>query len=150
MNNELVTQHNEKLLNSIYKNAQMALSAIEDIISAITDANLRELILKQKGVYEDVSGTCESISKKYNLELKDLNMFLKATSFVSIKTKAIMNKTTSNHAEMLIQGTTMGITDIITETSNNSLADHSIIALANKIRNSEEVFVESLKGFLKK
>ncbi len=150
MKSELVKQHNEELLNSIYKNVQMALSAINNIITAIDDAGLRELLLKQKGVYEDVSQTCEKLSKKFGFDLKDVNMFLKASSFVSIKTKANMNKTPSNHAEMLVQGTTMGITDIIKKTSDFSMAHPTIIDLANKIRNSEEVFVESLKGFLKK
>ncbi len=150
MHNELTHTHNEELLNAIYKNAQMALVAIENILPAITDGSLRELILKQKDVYEDVSRTCEGMSNKFNTELKDVNIFLKSMSFVSIKTKANMEKTTSNHAEMLVQGTTMGITDIIKETSDYSMADNTIIDLANKIRNSEEVFVESLKGFLKK
>ena len=148
MKNELQTTHSDKLLNSIYKNVQMGLSAIHNIITIITDEELRKCLLKQKNIYEDVSRTCEGYGKKFDIQLTDVNILLKATSYVSIKTKASINKNAHHHADMLIQGTTMGVTDLIKDTSIFSMAHSQIIALANKMKDSEEAFIESLKVFL--
>lgn len=149
MSTELQKVHNDKLLNSIYKNVQMALHAIHNIITLVENEELRKCILKQKDIYEDVSRSCEGFAQKYDIEISDIGPMLKAMSYMSIKTKGNMNKTASHHADMMIQGTTMGITDLIKDTSNFSLAEKNIIELAEKIKNSEEAFVESLKAFLK-
>jgi hypothetical protein len=62
--------------------------------------------------------------------------------------KTIMNNEKNHLCEMLIQGTTMGITTIIIAISENKDADDDLKEIANDIRKSQENFVDSLKDII--
>ena len=73
---------------------------------------------------------------------------LKGTSFASINMKTIFNKNSSHLAQMLIDGTTMGITTIIKHRNENNSLDKNLLGIVDKIISYLEEFVESLKEFL--
>ena len=72
------------------------------------------------------------------------------SSTVSINFKTMVNDNTNHIAEMLIQGSTMGITDIIKSIGESHNADEKIRNIATRLQHSEEEFVDSLKTFLVK
>ena len=136
------------LLDDSYKNVRMASFAIDCIIESIEDNNLKDLLRKQNKFYLSKVREIEDISKEYKHKLSDINMFLKGSSFASIKMKTMMDNSTSTIAQMLVEGTTMGITTSIKAKSDFKCAEDKIQNLANEIIASEEKFVESLKNFI--
>ena len=72
------------------------------------------------------------------------------SSSASINMKTMFNDETNHIAEMLIQGTTMGITDVIKAIGEFNSADKEIKNVAIELQHSEEEFVDSLKTFLTK
>lgn len=60
----------------------------------------------------------------------------------------MMNNETSNLASMLIDGTTMGITEMIKAQKEYTIDAKEVLDITNEIVGSEEKFVESLKDFL--
>ena len=136
------------ILDDSYKNVRMASFAIDCIIEAIEDNELKNLLRKQNKFYLSKVREIEDQSKQYNHKLSDINMFLKGSSFASIKMKTMMDNSTSTIAQMLVEGTTMGITTSIKAKRDFECAEKNILSLANDIISSEEKFVESLKDFL--
>lgn len=88
------------------------------------------------------------MQKKINYQTKDVNSMLKTSSFLSIKMKTLLDKSTSNIAEMLIEGTTLGITTLIKEINQNQFANQELINYSKDIVSHQEKFVEELKKFL--
>jgi len=137
-----------KLLDEAYKNVRMASFAIDCIIDKIENTKLEELLRKQNDFYLDTTEKLEKISSDLKHKPVDINIFLKGMSFASINMKSMLNNETSHLAEMLTQGTTMGITDTIKAQNNFPTKHKELIKLTNSIVGSEEKFVESLKDFL--
>lgn len=137
-----------KLIDAAYKNTRMASFAIDCIIDKIKDNKLEELLRKQNDFYLDTTEELEKISEEYNHTPIDINIFLKGSSFASINMKTMMDSSTAHIAEMLVQGTTMGITDMIKSQGEFKVDNHKLMKISNSIVASEEKFVESLKDFL--
>ena len=137
-----------ELADRVYENVRMASYAIDCIIEKIENEKLEHLLRKQNKIYLDHVQKIEKFASLNNFELKDINPILKGMSYLSIKTKTIMNNDSPKLAEMLIQGTTMGITDTLKAKSEFPSNNEELVALANEIVNYEEEFVNSLKTFL--
>lgn len=150
MQEELKKQHNEELLDAIYKNSQMGINGIKNIIDAVEDGSLKHLLSKQQEKYTEISQSCSQKALQNEIELKDVNPFLKGMSYTSIKMKSMVDNSTSHLADMLVQGTTMGVTDVLKKQGENSLANEDIVELAKDLQRAEEEFVDSLKKFLVK
>jgi len=144
---ELLNIENE-LANRIYENVRMASYAIDCIIEKIENEKLAKLLRKQNKFYLETVVKIEKFAKSQKFELKDINPILKGMSYISIKTKTIMNNDSPKLAEMLIQGTTMGITDSLKAMSEFKSKNEKLTTIANDIISHEEEFVDSLKTFL--
>ena len=136
------------LLDLAYKNVRMASFAIDCIIDKIENHKLEELLRKQNDFYLDTTEELEKISEEIGHEPEDINAFLKGSSFASIKMKTFINDETSHLAEMLIQGTTMGITEILKAKTEFPTKNKHLLEVADSISSNEELFVDSLKDFL--
>lgn len=139
---------NKKLFDDAYKNLKMGEYAIDCIYSKIKDTGLKELMTKQNKFYTSTAKKLEDFAKQIGYQPKDINTMLKTSSYLSINVKTIFNKSTSHIAEMLIEGTTMGITTLIKEVKQSPLARQELISFSNDIVSHQEKFIESLKDFL--
>lgn len=137
-----------ELLNKTYENVRMATWAIDTMITDINDQSLEDLLRKQNQIYLNFASEIENLAKKYNMELSDINIIEKGMSWLGIKKNFIFDKSSSNIAQKLIMGTTLGITQIITAIREYSEDQKEVLDIATKIKQSEEEFVESLKEFL--
>lgn len=141
-------ENNIELLDAAYKNVRMASFAIDCIIDKIEDKSLEDLLRKQNDCYLNYVEKIEKLSEELKHKPKDINIMLKGMSFASIKTKSMMNNETPHLAEMLVQGTTMGITDTLKAKSEFPSNNQKLNSIVDEIVNCEEKFVESLKNFL--
>ncbi len=136
------------LLDEAYKNVRMASFAIDSIITKIENPDLENLLRKQNEFYLKTTKKIEKISEEFKHKPADINIFLKGTSFAAIKVKTMLNNDTTKLATMLIDGTTMGITEMIKAQNEYPCNVDSVKKITNSIVNAEEDFVESLKDFL--
>ena len=136
------------LLDEAYKNVRMASYAIDCIIDKIENQELEKLLRKQNELYLNSVKDLEAISQKFKHEPKDISIFLKGSSFASINMKTMMNSETSHLAQMLVEGTTMGITQMIQSKNESKNDDEFLNKVVDQIINHEEEFVDSLKTFL--
>ncbi len=137
-----------KLLDEAYKTVRMGSFAIDCIIDKIENQGLEDLLRKQNAFYLDITEALESKAEEYKHQAQDINMMLKGTSFASINAKTLFNKETSHIAQMLIDGTTMGITTTIKARNEHPISDNKLLKLVDDIVSNLEKFVESLKDYL--
>lgn len=137
-----------KLIDDAYKTVRMGSYAIDCIMDKIEDKKLEELMHKQNKYYLESTNSIEALAPKYNHELSDINFMAKGMSGASINMKTMFNKESSHISEMLIEGTTMGITTLIKERNDNNDLDSDLLGIVDKIISYLEKFVESLKEFL--
>ena len=140
---------NEEILAEIYRNCQLALTSIADILPAIEDEKIKAEILRQHEEYEKISAKAAVIAKNKGLELKEPNPLKKAMMWGSIKMNTLTDNSTPHIAEMMIQGTVMGITSLKTSQSQMAEgADKEIVDLLKEFIKIEEGFEKTLKGYL--
>ena len=140
---------NEEILAEIYRNCQLALTSIADILPAIEDEKIKAEILRQHEEYEKISAKAAVIAKNKGLELKEPNPLKKAMMWGSIKMNTLTDNSTPHIAEMMIQGTVMGITALKTSLSDSEgYGDGEIVELLKELITLEEDFEKRLKEFL--
>lgn len=146
---ELQVKTNSEAIAEIYRNAQLALQSITDILPEVEDEEIKEEILRQHEGYEKLSGESALLSKKYDLEVKEPSPVKKAMMWSSIKMNTMKDNSRSHIAQMMIQGTVMGVTALRKTLSDgeNSL-DKDVKALIHQAIAMEEGYEERLKKFL--
>ena len=138
-----------KLIDEAYKNVRMGSYAIDCIMPAVEEnKKLTDLLKKQNESYLKSVTQLEELSYELSHEIVDINPMLKGSSFASIKMKTMFNKESPHLAEMLIQGTTMGITQLIKSHGENPSFNDTLDKIVKDIIKYEEKFVDSLKLFL--
>ena len=140
----------EEVLAEVHRNCQLALQSISDILPEAEDADIREELLKQHEEYEKIGGKAAIIAKNKNIDLKNPSPIKKAMMWSSIKMNTMKDNSRAHIAEMMTQGTVMGITALKTTLSEMSedYADKDIKELAEELLHSEEQFVKSWKTLI--
>ena len=139
----------EEILAEIYRNCQLALESISDILPEIEDEGIKAEILRQNEEYEKICGRAACLARDKALELKEPNPMKKAMMWGSIKMNTLTDNSRAHIAEMMIQGTVMGITSLKTSLSELPKDDdEEITALLKDLIALEEEFEKKLKTFL--
>ena len=139
----------EEILAEIYRNCQLALESISDILPEIEDVGIKAEILRQHEEYEKICGRAACLARDKALELKEPNPMKKAMMWGSIKMNTLTDNSRAHIAEMMIQGTVMGITSLKTSLSELPKDDdEEITALLKDLIALEEEFEKKLKTFL--
>ena len=142
-------KQSEEILAEIYRNCQLALESIADILPAVDDDGLRAEILAQHEEYERVSAQAARLAKDKGVEVKEPNPIKKAMMWGSIKMSTFTDNSRAHIAEMMINGTVMGITSLRTsQTEAYDCADDRVLALLEELIELEEGFEKRLKEYL--
>jgi hypothetical protein len=136
-------------LAEIYRNTQLALQSISNIMPQVDDEETRNQLVAQHEEYERFSAKASMIAKDRNIELKEPNPFKKAMMWGSIKMNTLTDNSRSHIADMMVQGTVMGITALRTTAGDISASgDEEIIDLLNEMITVEEKFEKKWKEYL--
>lgn len=136
------------VLDEINKGACMGMDAIHFIIDKVTDEELKEELNVQYNKYKEISEEiCElypEYSRKEPHETSAMNKFM---TWSGIEMKTITDDSTSKLAEMLMQGTNMGIIEG-RRILNDKNMDKDVHKIVQKYVEMQEAAVENLKRFL--
>ena len=139
----------EEALAEIYRNAQLALQSISNILPAVEDEKLREVLSHQHESYEHFSAKASILARDMGLELKDPNPMKKMMMWGSIKMSTMTDNSRSHIAEMMVQGTVMGITALKSTAGDVPVeGNEKIIALLEEMIKAEEEFEKVWKEYL--
>ena len=139
----------EEILAEIYRNVQLALESISDILPEVEDEAIRNEIVKEHEEYEKIGARAAVLAKNKGHQIKEPNVFKKAMMWGSIKMNTLTDNSASHIAEMMIQGTVMGITSLKASLSDaEERADEEILSLLKELIALEEGFEKTLKEYL--
>ena len=140
----------EEALAEIYRNAQLALTSIADILPEVgEDEKVKTELHLQHEEYEKFSARASMIARDMDLELKEPNVMKKAMMWGSIKMSSMLNNSPSHIADMMVQGTVMGVTSLRTTASELPVdGNDEILALLDEMIKAEEQFEKKWKEFL--
>lgn len=138
-----------EIVAEIYRNAQLALESISDIMPEVEDSDIRNEIMRQHEEYEKICSKAAALALKHNVDVKEPNAIKKAMMWSAIKMGTANDNSSQNIAQMMIRGTVNGITSLKTSlTDGEKGMDPEVKRLLNELINMEEGFEKKLKRFL--
>ena len=142
-------KQSEEILAEIYRNAQLALQSIHDILPQVDDEKVKNELLAQHEEYENFSTRACKIARDRDIQLKEPNVFKKAMMWGSIKMSSLSDNSRSHIADMMLQGTVMGISALRASASQTfEKANEDIMLLLKEMVEKEEQFEKKWKAFL--
>ena len=136
------------ILDELNKGACMGIDAIDFILDKVTDKDFKKVLCDQKDEYEKMTDKIGTLYKEFSdSELHETNGINKAMTWMGVEAKTLTDDTTSKLAELMMQGTNMGIIEgrrLLNEKSGNKKIDE----LVKEYVNMQEKFVELLKKYL--
>ena len=140
---------NINVLDELNKGACMGMDAIHYILDKVENQSLKNELEHQYSEYEEITVQINKLYPEYNDEEKPhkTNAINKAMTWYGIEMKTILDNSTSKIAELLLQGTNMGIIEG-RKLLNHKNIDDKINNLVDKYVSMQEKAVEKLKQFL--
>ncbi len=138
------------VLDELNKGASMGKDAIHFILDKVEDEKLREELNNQYSGYKAISDKIQKLYPEYS-EDKDkpheTNAMNKVMTWYGIEMKTLVDESTSKIAELLLQGTNMGIIEG-RKLLNHKPVDETVHSIAQEYVSMQEKAVENLKKFL--
>ena len=137
------------VLDELSKGACMGRDAINFIIDKVKDDALLVELKRQYEKYKDISNRIEEIYPKYNddREPHKTGTMNKVMTWYGIEMKTIMDDSTSKIAELLLQGTNMGVIEG-RRLLNHKKTNEEINKLVEEYVTMQEEAIDKLKDFL--
>ncbi len=137
------------LLNSIYKNTDMGITSINELLKNGTkNQAFREQIKHQSNEYQEINNQARNMLKENGLEPKGISGFSKLMSDMSIKANVSSDISVAHCAQMMIKGSTMGINKIAKGMRENNHISDKERGLAEKLLSTEQENIKKLIRFL--
>lgn len=144
----LKMKENINALDEIHKGACMGVDAISKVLEKVFDSKLKNILENQEKSYQKIKKEIEDIYPKYNDDKPhETNFFNKTMTFSAIEMKTLKDNSSSKLAELLIQGTNMGIIEG-RKILNHKNIDQEVKKIIEKYVSMQEDYLENLKTFL--
>lgn len=139
---------NINVLDELNKGATMGMDAINFLISKVKNEKFRLVLLEEYFDYEAVSDSANKLYSKYSENSPHkTNIMNKMMTWWGVNMRMMKDPSDSKIAEMLMQGTNMGIIEG-RRLLNQKKADKRIRKLLNVFVSMQEKNVETLKAYL--
>ena len=139
---------NINALDEISKGACMGMDAINIILEKAEDEELKKTLKLEYNKYKDIHKRIEEVYSKYDSdEPHKTSTMNKVMTWYGINMRTLTDHSTSKLAELLLQGTNMGIIEG-RKVLNNKNLDKEVTNLIDEYVTMQEDSVEKLKTFL--
>ncbi|MCQ2354305.1 MAG: hypothetical protein MJ102_04275 [Clostridia bacterium] len=139
-----------QFLEDIFKNVKMGADSIVNLMNRVKDETLKLEMTYELDRYEEFARRASTLMTERGLKAKEENPITKASAKIGMAMNTITDSTTPHLAEMLIQGSVMGVTDLLKQISvaEECGIDGDAMQLAREAVDFEEDSTERLKKFL--
>ena len=140
--------NNINTLDELNKGCCMGIDALNYIMEKVEEEDFYQLLEKQKKCYEDLSNDITLLYKEYTAsDIHKTNLMEKMRTWYGIQLDTMMDNSISSQADMLIQGTNMGIIEG-RKLLNNKTMDKKVANICSKYVKMQEDYIEKLKDYL--
>lgn len=141
-------KENRNALDELNKGTTMGMDAIKFILDKVEDKSFKKVLKEQYNKYDEISKKVNELYEEYSeKEPHETNTMEKAMTWSNVQMQTMNDKSNSKIAEMLLQGTNMGIIEG-RKLLNNKLLDKKVSKLIEEFVSMQEECVEILKEYL--
>lgn len=137
-----------EMLDYICQNAEMGRDGIMNIMNRTKDISLRQALEAQLTEYQQTYDSADQMLRNRGKHPTAVSPMAKMSSYVMSKMKTMSDSSPSQIAEMMIEGSTMGITKITKRMNEYDGNNSEILSLAEKQLKTEQANIEEMKKFL--
>ena len=147
----VVVRETADLVGEVYRNVKMAEESILDLMPKVKDENLKSALTAQLSVYSGFASRAAKLLDDEGATPDDGGMMAKMGAKWGIMMNTMKDSTTEHLIQMMIEGTTMGVGELLRwiRESENKCVSEAALKLAREVCAYEEKTVEDLKGMLK-
>lgn len=144
---ETITE--EAFLDAIYKNAKMGADSIINLLPKVEDDAMRSVMTAQLDGYERYAACAARALKKKGVEPREENIMTRFSAKMGMAFNTMLDSTGTHIAEMMLEGSNMGIVDLTRLLNHYSpTQDSEAVRLAREVVRFEEGNLEQLKRYL--
>lgn len=148
INGDKMKENELNVLDELNKGSCMGVDAINFILDKVEDNDFKKVLSDQKDEYEKMTDKIGNLYKEYsNDDPHETSGMTKAMTWMNVETRTMTDHTTSKLAELMLQGTNMGIIEG-RRLLNNKSGNEKVDQLVEEYVNMQEKFVEILKKYL--
>ncbi len=136
------------MLEYIYKGAEMGHEAISQLIKESDDKQFSQALESQRDEYRQVMDEAQRLMHERGGQTKGIGTVQKVSSQAVTTMKTMTDNSPSKMAEMMIQGSTMGVTKMTRYIGELGGVDSEVSRLSHKLIDTEENNIEQMKKFL--
>lgn len=135
---------------AMYKNLTMSVDATVNLLSKVKNEHIKTGMTAALCFYEKKAGDLKKILSDRNAQVKEESGMTKAMAHMGIVMNTALDATDSHIAQMLIEGSTMLITETVKlkHEYENCTACHDLVTMADEITTFEQGYMEKTKEFL--
>ena len=140
--------NNMNVLDEINKGCFMGIDALDIVIKKVEDPDFKELLENQHQEYVDLANRIDELYRVYSdKEAHETDMMTKVLICYGIQKDTILDESVSKLADLLINGTKMGIIEG-RKLINKKKMDKKVHKLCCDYTKMQENYIEKLKKFL--
>jgi hypothetical protein len=136
------------LLEKTYQNASIGITAIEAVLDKASDKEFGNNLHKQLKDYQELADLSKNQLIKNGAEVKDKSFYDKAMMKGNVKMNTLIDASDSHIAQMVIQGSTMGVTQMTKLLHASNGADGTSTQIAKDFIKREEENIKIMKNYL--
>ena len=144
------TNPDEELLQEMYKNACMGTDSVTTILGKTKDEKLRCERTAQLDGYQNFANVTRNKLSGMSATAKEINAFAKIPAEMSIMMTTMVDSSTPKIAEMMINGSTMGVINLkkrIKQAQTEGVSQ-DVVKIASDIMAFEEDNINKMKNYL--
>ena len=136
------------MLKDIYQTASMGLKGSELLVNKTEDVQFFEKLNEYAASYNDIKNEAATLLSDQGEIPQDGSTMDKAGLWMGVQLNTLKDKTSSHMAEMLIQGSTMGIIESEKQKNRYPDADKKCCKLEDQLLSLQRRQIDDMKEFL--
>jgi hypothetical protein len=141
------TSKTAELLEAVYKNVKMASDSILTLMPKVKDERLKQDMTTQLSVFDAYASRAAKLLGEEGVKPEEENLMVRMSAKMGSMMNTMRDSTSTHLAEMLVEGATMGVNDMLKQLrrAENTTVSESALRLARDVCAYEEKLVEELK-----
>ncbi len=144
----MIEQDTIKLLRECDAGVKMGVSAIDDVLAYVSDNRLKDRLLKNKQIHEELDREIDAALKRFHDEGKEPQLMAKGMSWLKTNVMLKMDESDNTIADLITDGCNMGVKSLSRYLNQYKAADEASKDIAKKLIKLEEDLCKDVRDYL--
>lgn len=136
------------LLEKTYQNASIGITALKAVMDKVDNKEMNKDLHRQLRDYRVIADKSKNQLLANGTKVKEQSLYIRTIMKGNVKMNTLMNPSDSRIAQMVIQGSTMGFTQMTKLLHAKKNADGISTEIAKEFISKEEGNIETMKKYL--